>query len=71
VHLRTAAEVLQKCISEEGKLTNFHYSLEWPTQQAAHLEEPALFNVTLARFLALAEADRWPARDPASLPAGH
>jgi len=31
-----------------------------------NLEEPALFNETLERFLALAEADRWPPRDPAS-----
>jgi proline iminopeptidase len=29
-------------------------------------EEPALFNETLERLLALAEADRWPPRDPAS-----
>jgi hypothetical protein len=31
----------------------------------ALLEEPALFNATLERFLATAEADRWPLRDPA------
>ncbi len=32
-----------------------------------NLEEPALFNATLERFLGLAEAGRWPARDPRSL----
>lgn len=32
-----------------------------------NLEEPALFNETLERFLALAEAGRWPARDPRSI----
>jgi 3-oxoadipate enol-lactonase len=36
------------------------------TGHILNLEEPALFNETLARFLALAEADRWPPRDPAS-----
>jgi pimeloyl-ACP methyl ester carboxylesterase len=36
------------------------------TGHVLNLEEPALFNETLARFLALAEADRWPPRDPAS-----
>jgi 3-oxoadipate enol-lactonase len=39
------------------------------TGHVVNLEEPALFNATLERFLALAEAGRWPARDPASLPA--
>jgi 3-oxoadipate enol-lactonase len=37
------------------------------TGHVVNLEEPALFNETLERFLALAEAGRWPARDPASL----
>jgi pimeloyl-ACP methyl ester carboxylesterase len=36
------------------------------TGHILNLEEPALFNQTLERFLALAEASRWPARDPAS-----
>jgi 3-oxoadipate enol-lactonase len=36
------------------------------TGHILNLEEPALFNETLARFLALVEADRWPPRDPAS-----
>ena len=36
------------------------------TGHILNLEEPALFNETLARFLALAEAGRWPPRDPAS-----
>jgi hypothetical protein len=30
------------------------------TGHILNLEEPALFNETLERFLALAEADRWP-----------
>jgi len=32
-----------------------------------NLEEPALFNEMVERFIALAEAGRWPARDPGSL----
>ena len=36
------------------------------TGHILNLEEPALFNETLGRFLVLAEAGRWPARDPAS-----
>jgi 3-oxoadipate enol-lactonase len=36
------------------------------TGHILNLEEPALFNETLARFLTLAEAGRWPPRDPAS-----
>jgi 3-oxoadipate enol-lactonase len=36
------------------------------TGHILNLEEPALFNETLARFLALVEADRWSPRDPAS-----
>jgi 3-oxoadipate enol-lactonase len=36
------------------------------TGHVLNLEEPALFNETLERFLALAEAGRWPARDPSS-----
>ena len=38
------------------------------TGHVLNLEEPALFNETLERFLALVEAGRWPARDPASRP---
>ena len=37
------------------------------TGHILNLEEPALFNETLDRFLGLAEAGRWPPRDPASL----
>ena len=33
-----------------------------------NLEEPALFNETVERFIALVEAGRWGARDPRSLP---
>ena len=36
------------------------------TGHILNLEEPALFNETLERFLGLAEAGRWPSRDPAS-----
>jgi 3-oxoadipate enol-lactonase len=36
------------------------------TGHILNLEEPALFNETLERFLTLAEAGRWPPRDPAS-----
>jgi proline iminopeptidase len=36
------------------------------TGHILNLEEPALLNQTLERFLALAEAGRWPSRDPAS-----
>jgi len=36
------------------------------TGHAVNLEEPALFNSTLERFLALAEAGRWVARDARS-----
>ena len=32
-----------------------------------NLEEPALFNETLERFLVQAEAGRWDARDPRSV----
>jgi proline iminopeptidase len=35
-----------------------------------NLEEPALFNEMVERFVALVEAGRWPARDPRSLAAG-
>jgi proline iminopeptidase len=35
------------------------------TGHILNLEEPALFNETLERFLGLAEASRWPPRDPA------
>jgi proline iminopeptidase len=34
-----------------------------------NLEEPALFNACVERFVALVEAGRWPVRDPRSLPA--
>lgn len=40
------------------------------TGHVVNLEEPALFNETLERFLALAEAGRWPARDPRSIRPG-
>jgi proline iminopeptidase len=36
------------------------------TGHILNLEEPALFNETLARFLVLAEAGRWRPRDPRS-----
>jgi proline iminopeptidase len=32
-----------------------------------NLEEPALFNETVERFIALVEANRWGARDPRSV----
>ena len=32
-----------------------------------NLEEPALFNESVERFVTLVEAGRWPARDPRSL----
>jgi 3-oxoadipate enol-lactonase len=35
-----------------------------------NLEEPALFNQMVERFIALAEAGRWPVRDPRSMAAG-
>jgi len=35
-----------------------------------NLEEPALFNEMVERFIALVEAGRWPARDPRSMMAG-
>jgi 3-oxoadipate enol-lactonase len=35
-----------------------------------NLEEPALFNEMVERFIALVEAGRWPARDPRSMAAG-
>jgi hypothetical protein len=36
------------------------------TGHILNLEEPALFDETVARFLVLAEAGRWPPRDPRS-----
>ncbi|GLR89322.1 alpha/beta fold hydrolase [Bradyrhizobium iriomotense] len=33
-----------------------------------NLEEPALFNETVERFITLVEAGRWPVRDPRSVP---
>jgi proline iminopeptidase len=36
-----------------------------------NLEEPALFNEMVERFIALVEAGRWPVRDPRSLVAGY
>ena len=38
------------------------------TGHVLNLEEPALFNQTLERFLILTEAGRWPPRDLASRP---
>jgi 3-oxoadipate enol-lactonase len=35
-----------------------------------NLEEPALFNEMVERFIALVEAGRWPVRDPRSMIAG-
>jgi proline iminopeptidase len=35
-----------------------------------NLEEPALFNETVERFVTLVEAGRWPVRDPRSVAAG-
>lgn len=35
-----------------------------------NLEEPALFNESVGRFVALVEAGRWPVRDPRSVPVG-
>jgi 3-oxoadipate enol-lactonase len=32
-----------------------------------NLEEPALFNETVERFIALVEAGRWPVRDQRSI----
>ena len=40
------------------------------TGHTVNLEEPALFNETLDRFLALVDAGRWPARDPRSVRMG-
>jgi 3-oxoadipate enol-lactonase len=37
------------------------------TGHTVNLEEPALFNETLERFLALVDAGLWPARDPRSV----
>ena len=37
------------------------------TGHALNLEEPALFNETLDRFIGMVEAGHWPARDPRSL----
>jgi 3-oxoadipate enol-lactonase len=37
------------------------------TGHTTNLEEPALFNETLERFLALVDAGRWPPRDPRSV----
>jgi proline iminopeptidase len=37
------------------------------TGHVVNLEEPDLFNRTLAEFLMRAEAGRWPPRDPRSL----
>lgn len=34
-----------------------------------NLEEPALFNATVERFVTLVEAGRWPVRDPRSVAA--
>jgi proline iminopeptidase len=37
------------------------------TGHGVNLEEPALFNQTVGDFIALAEANRWPPRDPRSI----
>jgi proline iminopeptidase len=37
------------------------------TGHGMNLEEPDLFNRTVADFIALAEAGRWPPRDPRSI----
>jgi 3-oxoadipate enol-lactonase len=37
------------------------------TGHTCNLEEPALFNTTVADFIALVDAGRWPARDPRSI----
>jgi pimeloyl-ACP methyl ester carboxylesterase len=37
---------------------------------AANLEDPALFNATVERFIAAVDADAWPTRDPRSLAGG-
>jgi proline iminopeptidase len=36
------------------------------TEHILNIKKPALFNETLARFLVVAEAGRWPPRDPRS-----
>ena len=40
------------------------------TGHVLNLEEPALFNGMVERFIALVEAGRWPVRDPRSVAAG-
>jgi proline iminopeptidase len=40
------------------------------TGHTCNLEEPALFNETVADFIARVEAGRWPARDPRSIRPG-
>ncbi len=40
------------------------------TGHVLNLEEPALFNEGVERFITLVEAGRWPVRDPRSVPAG-
>jgi proline iminopeptidase len=52
---------LKKCIAPSG-LAMFP-----KTGHGVNLEEPALFNDTLADFIALAEAGRWGPRDPRSI----
>jgi len=41
------------------------------TGHVLNLEEPALFNEMVERFIALAEAGRWGTRDPRSVATGH
>ena len=41
------------------------------TGHVLNLEEPALFNEMVERFIALVEAGRWPVRDPRSMVAVH
>jgi proline iminopeptidase len=52
---------LKRCIATSG-LAMFP-----KTGHGMNLEEPDLFNRTLADFLALADAGRWPPRDPRSI----
>jgi 3-oxoadipate enol-lactonase len=56
-----ASLLLKKLLPASG-LTFFPKS-----DHVLNLEEPALFNETVARFIALVEANRWGARDPRSV----
>jgi hypothetical protein len=59
--LRRAQPVFEKHLSAAG-LTFFPKS-----GHVLNLEEPALFNEMLERFIALVEAGRWGVRDPRSM----